>query len=604
MNTSVSDGGSTPTEQLGARLARLSPDQRTELSRKLISEARAQPEDRDAPRTEKELILARIWCEVLGLPDVGVNSSFFALGGDSISSLQISARAAASGLRLTSRQVLEAETITRLAEVAVAGQAAAAVTDVAVGESVLTPIQRWFFEQDLPDSHHWDQTVLVDVTEPLDEATLLRALQSVAEHHDVLRSRFFMADGEWRQEVRVDAPEPACVVVAEARDSDSARSDPTGAAVTAAQSPLNLATGPLMSVALLRSSGGSQRLLLVVHHLVVDGVSMRILLEDIETAYRAFRDGRPADLPGRTLSFRTWAKRLARYGSDPEIHEELDYWRAVPRRDAAELPVVTRTDVPNTVGRSRRASAMLPTDVVASIRRDVLTIPGTTLRDVLLAAFLMAWRELTGRSELQLDLESHGREPLDEPLDVNRTVGWFTAIYPARLSLLSHERGIPAVRAVARQMASIPRNGLGYGLLRYLGGRAGAELADLPPSHLTFNYLGSFERTGSDALFGPPVQIPGLLQSDAAVRRHLIDVVVSGVDGALLMDLIYPGDMVADRDATTLVSRFAAIVTELAEESRTAAGEGFRDFPLMRVDARHLAAIGRQIGQGTGPATA
>jgi non-ribosomal peptide synthase protein (TIGR01720 family) len=425
------------------------------------------------------------------------------------------------------------------------------------------------------------------------------ALRALAAHHDVLRSRFVRSTGGWRQEVRDRAPDPACAVEDLSGVEGGSRERAMHAATVAAQARIDLAEGPLVSAVLFRCDGEPDRLLLAVHHLVVDGVSMRVLLEDLETAYRDVRDGRPVALPERTLSFRGWTERLARYAGRDDVRDELEYWRAVPREAAAAVPVRlagAADDAPNTVGRARTASAVVPAEVVAAVRTDALRIRGVQLRDILLAAFLLASREQTGHQALQLDLEGHGREPLDESVDVTRTVGWFTAMYPVVLSLLRHETGVAAVRTVARQLAAVPAKGFRYALLRYLSGPAGAVLAGLPQSRVTFNYLGWFDRGGLDALLGPPLQVPGPLQSDAAPRRHLIEIVLTGVGEELLVDIVYPGGLVADDDARRLVLRLVAIVAELAEEYRTGAlAGGSRDFALMHVDARQMSAIAQQV---------
>jgi len=205
VSTGMGADDGVPPRDVAERIARLSPAQRAALDR-VLAAAASRPGEPAPPRTDAERELARIWRDVLRSDQVGIHDSFFALGGDSISSLQVSARAAAAGLRITSRQVLEEETIARLAAVATEARAVRAVTDVPIGPTVLTPIQRWFFEQNVPDSHHWDQAVFVDVRGRLDEALLRDALRALAAHHDVLRSRFLRRDGDWRQEVRDRAP--------------------------------------------------------------------------------------------------------------------------------------------------------------------------------------------------------------------------------------------------------------------------------------------------------------------------------------------------------------------------------------------------------------
>jgi non-ribosomal peptide synthase protein (TIGR01720 family) len=555
------------------------------------------------PRTQTEQDLVRIWSAVLRVDQVGIHDSFFALGGDSISSLQISARAAAAGLHLTSRQVLEEETIARLASVAV-GTADLPVSpdDVPIGRTVLTPIQHWFFEQDLPDSHHWDQAVFVDVLQPVDYRLLHAALRVLVTHHDVLRSRFGAENGEWWQEVGAEAAEPILDLVDVSGLDGDARRTRLHAATVEAQARIDLAAGSLVSAVLFRFGAGQlDQLLIAVHHLVVDGVSMRVLVEDLETAYRDLRAGRQVRLPDKTVSFRSWSVQLEQYAKSADILGQLDYWCSVPRRELASLPLMDVRSgagvADNTVSRAGTVADLVPADVVALLTRDVLPIPGTQLRDILLGALLLAWQQVTGRDALQLDVEGHGREPLGTSVDVTRTVGWFTAIYPVTLHLSADASPVAAVRSVSRQLAAVPANGLGYGLLRYISG-AGAVLEGLPESQLSFNYLGWFNHGGPDSLLGAPLQVPGPLQSDRASRRHLIEVVIIGVQNQLRIEVIYAGAIFARAHMQALASAFVAAIRQVISDyrGRSVSADGYRDFPMMRVDARQMSAIASQVG--------
>jgi non-ribosomal peptide synthase protein (TIGR01720 family) len=605
VNTDACGDGGVPKD-IAERIARLSVAQRDALDRILSSGPTSSADlnlaERAQPRTQVERELVRIWGDVLRVDQVGIHDSFFALGGDSISSLQISARAAAIGLRLTSRQVLEAETVARLASVtAVAADVPAIADDVPTGRTVLTPIQRWFFEQDLPDSHHWDQAVFVDVRQPADYGLLRAALRVVVAHHDVLRSRFGARDGKWWQEVAAEAGEPPLDLVDLSGLDGDARRARLHTATVEAQARIDLAAGPLVSVVLFRSGAGQlDQLLIAVHHLVVDGVSMRVLVEDLETAYIDLRAGRQVRLPDKTVSFRSWSGHLERYAKSADVLGQLDYWCSVPRTELATLPLIDVRSkagiAENTVSRARTVAGFVPEDMVTLLTRDVLPIPGTQLRDILLAAFLMAWQKVTGREALQLDIEGHGREPLGSSVDVTRTVGWFTAMYPVTLHLPADTHPVAAVRSVSRQLDAVPENGLGYGLLRYLS-CDGDALAGLPESQLSFNYLGWFNHGGPDALLGPPLQVPGPMHSGGAPRRHLIEVVITGVQNQLRTEIIYAGTLFADADMQALMSAFVGAIRQVIDGYRAGSPpeHAYRNFPMMRVDARAMSAIARQV---------
>lgn len=600
------------TPSFTERLARLSPAQREALRRLLDEQRPAQAApvtDDERPRNATEATLSRIWSECLGVPDPSVHDNFWALGGDSIIGMQIAARAAAEGIAVSPQNVLEAGTVARLAELATVGHAARDEEDRPLGEVPLTPIQRWFFEQDLPGARHWDQTLHLPVRRPLDPELLRRALCALVDHHEVLRSVFRRdaeatggADGSgWRHEIRGDAPEPALTVVrlppAGAEDTRQERED---AAVETAQRSLNLAEGPLLSAVLFQEEGaaGGQRLVLVAHHLVVDGISLRVLTDDLERAYRALESGREPRLPAGTTSFRRWAQLLHHWAGHPDVTGRLPYWRSVPDASAAALAFAA-PDEPgdgprqNTIGRSATVRRRLGPDVTKALLRDA-PARGLSPLNLLLAALLRAWPRSPGATELQLDLEAHGREVVEGGADVSRTVGWFTSIFPIRLPLPVGD-GDPGdeVAAVGGRLDSVPHNGLGYGLLRYLAGEEGAQLATLPQSQLSFNYLGRFERSVDDAVFGAPAQAPSVLQSPEAPRRYQVELVVTAVERELVVELTYARDHMPAEDARALTERY---VHHIGELTRYAVGLAAVGAGGVRED--QLAAIKRRMGLG------
>ncbi|MFD8160369.1 condensation domain-containing protein [Streptomyces malaysiensis] len=595
------------------RLARLTPAQREALER-LLDERRATtaataPSPADGrPRNATEEALARIWAECLGVPVPSVHDGFWALGGDSIIGMQIAARAAAEGIAVSPQQVLEAETVARLAELATTGEAVRDEADQPLGEVPLTPIQRWFFEQDLPGARHWDQTLYLPVRRALDPELLHRALCAVAAHHDVLRSAFRQdaaggGDG-WRHEVRSAAPDPPLTVVRLPEEDGAARRAREDAAVESAQRSLDLADGPLVAAVLLQEDDGPAgpgRLVLVAHHLVVDGISLRLLTDDLERAYRALEGGREPILPARTTSFRRWAQLLRRWADHPDVAGQLPYWRSVPDASAAALPF-TAPDEPgegpraNTIGRSATVRRRLGQDVTEALLRDA-PARGLSPLNLLLAALLRAWPRSPGATELQLDLEAHGREVVEGGANVSRTVGWFTSIFPVRLPLPSAAGGDPAeevadeVATVGGRLDAVPHRGLGYGLLRYLSGAPGARLAELPQSRLSFNYLGRFERSVDDAVFGAPAQVPSVLQSPDAPRRYLLELVVTAVERELVVELTHARDQLPDEAAEALTETYVRHIGELTRQAT--GGTGAR---TGGVAEDQLAAIKRRMG--------
>ncbi len=581
-----------PSDDLSARMAKLSPAQRAVLER--MVGAAAERHEVTAARTSTEATLLEIWREVLKNDRIGVTDSFYVLGGDSITSLQVSARASAAGIRVTSRQILEEETIERLAAVAHVPTEADSASDEPVGEVVLTPIQRWFFEQRLPHSHHWDQAIFVDVAAEVDEALLRAALAALVSHHDGLRSCFTEQDGQWRQLVAAEHRPPALAVADLAHLDEIAQREAVDAATAKAQEEIDLAEGPLLTAVLFRlGTGRPGRLLIAVHHLVVDGVSMRVLVEDLATAYRALLEGAEVVLPAKTTSFREWSRALTAYAHSARVRGQAEYWRSVPDAAAASSAFVdSDADVLNTVARSATATKEVAPETVRALRGKVFRSSGTSVLHVLLAAFNLAWRARTGRTAVQIELERHGREHIDDRTDVSRTVGWFTAIHPVVLSLSGTAGLDDVVESVRRQLDRVPDNGIGYGLLRYLTDGGDDDLAGLPQSEISFNYLGWFDRPGRSEVFGSPSQSPSQLVSPAAPRRYLLDVVITGIEDRLVVELVHATDACSALEASALLDEFVEQVEALVMRRAVTPDA----FPLAGVAGNRLADVVRQVG--------
>ncbi|HIP95963.1 MAG TPA: amino acid adenylation domain-containing protein, partial [Anaerolineae bacterium] len=303
-----------------------------------------------APQTREERILADIWAQVLGVERVGIYDDFFELGGDSILSIQVIARANQTGLQLTPRQLFQAPTIAGLAAVAGTERAIQAEQSIVEGPLPLTPIQRWFFERNLPEPHHWNQALLLEVQQTLEATLLAAAVGHLVAHHDALRLRFTppappesgreKGGGEWQQvNAGVDGDVPFTWIDLSAMPEAEQRAAIESRAAEL-QASLDLTAGPLLRVAHFDlGAGRADRLLIVIHHLAIDGVSWRILLQDLQAIYHQLSRGEAVRLPPKTTSFQYWARRLAEYAQSEEVRGELAYWLDVPRKGMARLPV-------------------------------------------------------------------------------------------------------------------------------------------------------------------------------------------------------------------------------------------------------------------------
>jgi non-ribosomal peptide synthase protein (TIGR01720 family) len=576
-------------ETTAARIAALSPQKRAVLEQWLRSAGgrpppvAGDPTDRpvDAGASDAERILTEICAAVLRVDGVRPTDSFLSLGGDSISSLQVVSRAAAAGLRLSSRDVIEAPDLRQLAKLARAG-AARTVLGEPTGEVECTPIQRWFFAQEFPESHRWDQAILIELRERADEDLLAGALRVVVSHHDALRGRFTKGDHGWRQLITADAPRAVLTTVDSGGDAALAE------ATAAAQRAIDIRAGRPVAAVLLRDP---DRLLLAIHHLVVDGVSLRIIVEDLDTAYRALRDGIEPRLPAPTTSFRHWAAALRRYADREEVLAELPYWTGIAAAHAGSDPARAGTPVTadNRATDRRTANTGLGRELSARLLHRVARYTRFTVEQVLIASLALVWRRVRGCDTLAVDLEGHGREPIAADLDVSRTVGWFTTIYPARFT--PPDGGpLDVLRHVAGELAAVPGHGIGYGVLRYLSGH-GAALDRRSSTQVSFNYLGRFDAPDvPGAVLGAPVEIPTVLQSGDAIRPYLIDVIATALADDLLLRWDYASRAVPGEDVEAMLAAQVDAVRELVDAALDAP-----DYDLARLDARQVQGVRERL---------
>ncbi|MFB6435657.1 non-ribosomal peptide synthase/polyketide synthase [Streptomyces sp. NPDC056411] len=558
----------------------------------------APPAGHVPPRTDTERLLADIWSQVLGVPAVGAEDNYFALGGDSILSIQIVSAARRAGLDLAPRHLFVHQTVAALAAAAAELPAAGSTAEQgpAVGEVPLTPVQHWLFET-LPDHPgHFTQSVAFRLLPGTDEGALRAALAAVLEHHDMLRTHYEpTGDGGWRQHTAAAGAAPALDV----HDLSAVRAQDRAVELRrladALAAGFDLARGPLLKAALCRPGDEQDRpvLLLAAHHLVVDAVSWRILLEDLDAAYRAAHAGNRAALGPRTTSFRSWAERLHAHTAAGGFDDELPYWTGLAGH--AELP--TDRTGPNTAASEDTVTVRLAAEETRQLLQDVPETYRTRINDVLLCALGRVLARWTGHDRVLIGLEGHGREEIFDDVDLSRTVGWFTTMFPLALDLPPDGDLATALKAAKEGLRALPRHGLGHGALRRL--RTPAPQGLPPTPQLAFNYLGhqDWHAAADDGLLHAPYGGLAGGMDPAAERPHLIDVVGSVVDKRLEFTWSYS----THRHLPSTVERLAGeLVAELREIVRHCArpGAGGRtpsDFPLVRLDQE---TVDRLVGDG------
>ncbi len=497
------------------------------VDRKALPAPEAARPDLDAPfappSSPAEHTLAEIWRQVLALPQVGVHDNFFELGGDSILSIQIVARANQAGLRLSPRQLFEAPTIAGLAALASSAPVPLAEQGPVTGSLPLTPIQRWFFAQDFPNPHHFNQSLLFALKEPLQWEALEAALQALLAHHDALRLRFTPSEEGWQAQNAPVADEEALVWIDLAALPEAEQSREIEARSAQLQTGLDITHGPLLRAACFcLGQGRADRLLLIVHHLAIDGVSWRILLEDLQSAYAQALGQQVLSLPPKSTSFRTWAGRLMEYAASPRVQEERAYWSTLAASAPAPLPR-DFSGGQNSEASTASLAVSLSQEDTQALLHHVHAAYHTEINDLLLAALARALHHWSGSSSALVDLEGHGREPFAPDLDPSRTLGWFTTLYPVRLDLPEDPSPAEAIKAVKEQLRAVPGHGLGYGLLAYADGEA--EKRPRAQAEISFNYLGQFDQAlPEESPFTLAAEERGPERDPHGLRTHLIQI--------------------------------------------------------------------------------
>ena len=579
--------------------------------------------DVQAPSTPTEETLAAVFAEVLGLGRVGAHDSFFALGGDSIMSIQLVARAKAAGVLISPRDVFEHKTVSALAAVATSlAQGHEALPELpggGIGDITPLPIHRWLFERG-GGFDRFSQSVLLTLPAEADEANLTAALQAVVDAHDMLRARLHLpsesASG-WGLETR-----PAGTVHADKLflripvDSVTGPdfTSTVGAALDAATGRLDLTSGIVLQ-AVWFDAGPIGRLLLVAHHLVIDGVSWRILVPDLATAWGRTVAGLEPELEAEHTSMRRWAHGLREESRSENRRAELDLWQDM--LSVEEPPLGSRfLDTAKDVG----ATLDTITVDVPTVTTEILltALPAAVhggVNDGLLTALgaaVITWCRARGQDtdRVLVGLEGHGREEQVVPgADLSRTVGWFTTMFPVRLDLSGIDssevfatgtgRGIDAVKAVKEQLLAVPDHGIGYGMLRWIDDEYRTTLESRPEPQIAFNYLGRVATTSSgsarEAGWIPIADIdlgPGTDPAQPAAAAVAVNAVVVDTDtGPMLRtSFTFPTGVLATDEVTDLAQRWRQALIALALDTTVpgAGGHTPSDLSLVPLSQRAI----------------
>jgi amino acid adenylation domain-containing protein/non-ribosomal peptide synthase protein (TIGR01720 family) len=567
-------------------------------------EGGARERELEGARNEVEELLAQVWRDVLGVERVGIRDNFFELGGDSILSIQIATKAKQLGLPVRVRQLFQHRTIAELAgaiqqsSVANPTEPTKAERDEAFGELPLTPIQRRFFEHRLPNPHHYNQSVMLEADAAPDPDTLRAVVAKLVAHHTSLLLRFTETEGVWHQSYADSEQHEVVSYVDLSHLAGDEQRRQLEAQAAATQAGLNITQGPLLRAVLFDlGAGRGARLLLAIHHLAIDGVSWRILLEDLQTVFNQAREGRSVELPGRTSSFKRWAEGLRQYAASGRLRAEASYWLDDRRRQVAPLPV-DYAEGENRVGSARSVEVALSREETRALLQEVPKAYHTQAQEVLATAVALAVREWVGGTRVLVDMEGHGREDVIEGVDVSRTVGWFTSVYPVLLEVEGSDLA-SALKSVKEQLRGVPQRGVGYGVLKYLGADEGLRerLRGTREAEVSFNYLGQFDQVLGGSEFSAAPESTGAVQDARGMRPHLLAINGMVVDGQLRMTWGYSEAMHRRESVEYVAGEFIEVLREIVEHCRNEEAGGYTpsDFPLANLDQESLDSLLRDF---------
>jgi amino acid adenylation domain-containing protein/non-ribosomal peptide synthase protein (TIGR01720 family) len=499
------------------------------------------------PKTPVEKKLTEVWGKVLSRNNISVNENFFMVGGDSIKSIRIISRMNSAGYKLEMKDLFRYPVISELAP-RVKKLKRIPDQSVITGTIPLTPIQEMFFHRSHIDPHHYNQAVLFYSRDGFDKEVIKSVFTGIQEHHDALRMTYEIKPGDGNViQIAHGLDYPLSLEEYDLKNRKTGFQE-LQTKVNGIQSGIHLEKGPLMKLGLFHLDDGD-RLLIAVHHLVIDGVSWRILLEDIETLYRQYKRGQELALPSKTDSFKLWSEKLSVYANSKSFLKEKTYWQKI---ESVEAPPITKNfEVEeNNVKDTRSISFTLGEEETELLLTKVNEAFRTEINDILLTALVMSVKKTFGQDRLLIALEGHGREEILEDMDISRTVGWFTSVYPVMMDISSADNTGRQLKEIKETLRRIPNKGIGYGILKYLTGEENKKEIEFKD----VNQISSFEIAKESA---------GNTQSLKNRGEYLLDVSGMTTGNRLTMNVSYNETHFKPETIAALVSSFESELKNL-----------------------------------------
>jgi bacitracin synthase 3 len=491
-----------------------------------------------APKNKVESTLVKVWQDVFLQQKIGTQDNFFMIGGDSIKAIQVVSRMQRLGFSMNIRDIFRNPTIASLAP-NVSSEKKIFDQAPVKGKVPMLPIQKAFFEEKEIDRHHYNQAIMIFSEKELEEDIIRKIFEKIQVHHDALRMTYSINEHEIVQNCG-DIDMPVSLQVFDWREMEvTSAQHLISEKANDVQTNIDLENGPLMNLGLFRLADGD-RLLIAIHHLAIDGVSWRILFEDIEALYQQFQLGNKITLPNKTHSFKYWVERLSAWANDDAFKMESDYWESAANSPVEPIIPDLATD-DTTIADVSAMHFELNEDDTKALLFEVNNAFNTEVNDILLTALGITIQKVFSHDIVAIDLEGHGREALFDEVDINRTVGWFTVVYPLVLNLGEENVLSKQIKNVKETLRGIPNKGIGYGAWKYLSKNTQKDdhgQIVLEPQIL-FNYLGQFDEDVQNSSFQIAREYAGKTQSPAHKQKYLLDFSGMIADKKLRMSVSY-----------------------------------------------------------------
>ncbi|MEO7584342.1 MAG: amino acid adenylation domain-containing protein [Ferruginibacter sp.] len=515
------------------------------------------------PRTQIEQQLAEIWSELLGVKTVGVQDNFFELGGDSILTIQVVSRARRIGYELQPRDVFIHQTIAKLS-IAIEDRAVtinSGEQGYLTGRGGLLPIQQWYLEKEPVDKDHFNQAVMLGIDKSITPSELSQAVSLLMGFHDALRFRYFRQDGQWQQEYGTFKGQ------LDIEDLQLITKDTIISSIIhfaeAYQRSLDITNGELVRVVWMKTPSFevNNRLLIVIHHLAIDGVSWRILLEDLELLLNGIKEGEINKLGHKTISYRQWYQALEKYGSRKSVLSQLGYWQQALN---SYHPLPADKDFSGLVPLKEMGICIVELDAqqTSLLLQEVPRVYHTEINDILLAALALTITGWSKNGKVMIGLEGHGREEIETGIDTSRTIGWFTSLYPLSLSVDKNRGAGDLIKSIKEQLRALPDKGIGYGVLKYINKENALSGGD--PWEIVFNYFGQLDNVVRESKWlSEAFESTGTSRSreQVATEKMAINAMVQG--GKLLINWRYSTRHYYENTINILADTFVANLQHL-----------------------------------------